>query len=430
MAALNELSLNSLVARLRDGATTSTAIVEDCLARVAAREPVVGAWQYLDPDGARAQAARRDDEAPNSRLHGIPIGLKDIIDTADMPTAYGSPIYADHRPKEDAICVQRLRAAGTVILGKTVTTEFASRYPGKTSNPHNAAFTPGGSSSGSAAAVADKMVPLAFGTQTSGSVIRPAAYCGIIGFKPSYDWTDFTGIKHLASSFDTLGYYVRSLDDLPIVHDILGAQQLPGAEDDDETRPSFALCRTPAWSKAEPAAQALLEDVAQRLSAAGAAVRDFDLPPPFARVYDSHTTVMQFEGARHLAREATEHWDMMSADAQSLVEKGRAHTEEKAAQARHTLDGYRKEFARLLGDDVVITLSAPGEAPKGLDFTGDPEFNRFWTSLYVPCLHLPVDTGPQGLPLGVTLAARIGHEARVVSAGRWAAGKLGLPLFG
>jgi Asp-tRNA(Asn)/Glu-tRNA(Gln) amidotransferase A subunit family amidase len=430
MAALNELSLNSLVARLRDGATTSTAIVEDCLARVAAREPVVGAWQHLDPDGARAQAARRDDEAPNSRLHGIPIGLKDIIDTADMPTAYGSPIYADHRPKEDAICVQRLRAAGTVILGKTVTTEFAHRHPGKTTNPHNSAFSPGGSSSGSAAAVADRMVPLAFGTQTGGSVIRPAAYCGIVGFKPSYDWTDFTGIKHLASTFDTLGYYVRSLDDLPIVHDILGSQQLPGAETDDQTAPAFALCRTPAWSKAEPAAQALLEDVAKRLSAAGAAVRDLDLPPPFARIYDAHTIIGQFETARHLAREAAEHWDMLSDAAQSTIEKGRGQDADRVSRARHTLDGYRKEFARLLGDDVIVTLSAPGEAPKGLDFTGDAEFNRFWTSLYVPCLHLPVDTGPQGLPLGVTLAARIGHEARVVSAGRWAAAKLGLPLFG
>jgi len=430
MAALNELSLSGLVARLRQGATTSCAIVEDCLARIAAREPAVGAWQYLDRDGALAQAARRDDEEPNSRLHGIPIGLKDIIDTADMPTTYGSPIYAGHRPREDAICVQRLRAAGAVILGKTVTTEFAHRHAGKTTNPHNAAFSPGGSSSGSAAAVADMMVPLAFGTQTGGSVIRPAAYCGIVGFKPSYDWTDFTGVKHLASSFDTLGYYVRSLDDLPIVHDILGSQQLPGVEANDTSRPSFALCRTPAWSQAEGAAQALLEDVAGRLSAAGATVRDLDLPPPFARIYDAHTTIGQFETARYLSREAAEHWDMLSAAARSTIEKGRTQSEEKAVKARHTLEGYRREFARLLGDDIVVTLSAPGEAPKGLTSTGDAVFNRFWTSLYVPCLHLPVDTGPQGLPLGVTLAARIGHEARVVAAGRWAAAKLGLPLFG
>jgi amidase len=430
MAALNELSLSSLVARLREGAATSVAIVEDCLARIAAREPVVGAWQFLDKEGALTQARRLDDEEPNSRLHGIPIGLKDIMDTADMPTAYGSPIYADHRPNEDAISVQRLRAAGAVLLGKTVTTEFAHRHPGKTTNPHNAAFTPGGSSSGSAAAVADKMIPLAFGTQTGGSVIRPAAYCGIVGFKPSYDWTDFTGVKHLVASFDTLGYYVRSLDDLPFVHDILGSQQLPGAESDGDAAPSFALCRTPAWSKAEPAAQALVEDVAKRLAAAGAPVRDLDLPPPFARVYDAHTLIGQFETARYLAREAKEHWDMLSPAAQATIEKGRNRSEEKAARSRHTLDAYREEFARLLGDDIVITLSAPGEAPKGLESTGSAEFNRFWTALYVPCLHLPVDTGPQGLPLGVTLAARIGQEARVVSAGRWAARKLGLPLFG
>ncbi|MGH6622089.1 MAG: amidase, partial [Alphaproteobacteria bacterium] len=166
------------------------------------------------------------------------------------------------------------------------------------------------------------------------------------------------------------------------------------------------------------------------LSAAGAPVRDLDLPPPFARIYDAHTTLMQFEMARHLAREAAEHWDMVSRPTQSFIEAGRNCPDDKAAQARFTLDGSRKEFARLLGDDVVVTLSAPGEAPKGLESTGETTFNRFWTALYVPCLHLPVDTGPQGLPLGVTLSARIGHEARVVSAGRWAAGKLGLPLFG
>ena len=296
--------------------------------------------------------------------------------------------------------------------------------------PTTPPITPGGSSSGSAAAVADRMIPLAFGTQTGGSVIRPAAYCGIVGFKPSYDWTDFTGIKHLAASFDTLGYYVRSLDDLPMVHDILGTQQLPGAEADDAARPSFALCRSPAWSQAEPAAQALLEDVAKRISAAGAAVRELDLPPPFARIYDAHTMIGQFETARYLAREATEHWDMLSEAARKTIEKGRGESEERAAQARHTLEGYRKDFARLLGDDVIVTLSAPGEAPKDLQSTGEATFNRFWTSLYVPCLHLPVDTGPQGLPLGVTLAARIGQETKLVAAGRWVAGKLGLPLFG
>ena len=429
MAALHELSLCSLVSRLRAGTTTSVAIVEDCLARIDAREAVVGAWQHVDRDTALAQAARRDDEEPNSRLHGIPIGLKDIIDTADMPTTYGSPIYAGHRPKEDAIAVQRLRAAGAVILGKTVTTQFAHRTPGKTTNPHNPAHTPGGSSSGSAAAVADQMAPLTFGTQTGGSVIRPAAYCGVVGFKPSYGWTDFTGVKPLSASFDTLGYYVRSLDDLPIVHDVLGTQQLPGA-DDEAPRPSFALCRTPAWQKAEAPAQALLEDVAQRISAVGAPIRDLDLPPPFARVYDAHTTVMQYEMARCLAREAAEHWDLVSPPTRAFIEAGRGCADAKAAQARYTLEGFRRDFARLLGDEVIVTLSAPGEAPKGLESTGDTTFNRFWTALYVPCLHLPVGTGPQGLPLGVTLAARIGQEARVVSAGRWVAAKLGLPLFG
>lgn len=430
MAALNELSLSTLAGRLRDGSATATGIVEDCLARIEAREGTVGAWQYLDADAALDQARRRDGEDPKSHLHGIPIGLKDIMDTADMPTTYGSPIYAGHRPDVDAISVQRLRAAGAVFLGKTVTTEFASRFPGKTTNPHNAAYTPGGSSSGSAAAVADNMVPLAFGTQTAGSVIRPAAFCGIVGFKPSYDWTDFTGIKHLSAAFDTLGYYVRSLDDLPLVYDILAPERLPGPASDPGPAPSFALCRTPAWSQADEPAQNVLEDAAGRLSAAGAAVRDLDLAPPFARIYDAHTRISRFETVRHLAREAAENWDQLSESAQSSIEFGRDITEEKAAQARFTLDGARKDFARLLGDDVVVTLSACGEAPKGLEWTGDAVFNRFWTALYVPCLHLPVDSGPQGLPLGITLATRRGQEAKVVAAGRWAARALDLPVFG
>lgn len=430
MAALHELSLYGLVDRLRKGETTSTAIVEACLERIEAREPTVGAWQHLDPEAALAQAARRDDEEAKSRLHGIPIGLKDIVDTAAMPTTYGSPIYENYIPTEDAICVQRLRAAGAVFLGKTVTTEFASSFAGNTTNPHNVAHSPGGSSSGSAAAVADNMIPTALGTQTGGSVIRPAAYCGIIGFKPSYDWTDFTGVKHLAATFDTLGYYVRSLDDLPIVHDILGSHHLPGAETTDLDTPTFALCRTLAWQQAEPSAQAVLEDVAKRISAAGAGVRELDLPPPFARVYDAHTALGNFEAGRHLSREAAEEWDRLSPAIQSKITAGRALPEEKVVQSRYVLEGARRDFARLQGDDVILTLSAPGEAPKGLESTGNAVFNRFWTSLYVPCLHLPVDTGPQGLPLGITLAGRIGQEAKVVAAGRWVAAKLGLDLFG
>ncbi len=430
MTDLHTLSLSALAARLRAGDTTATAIAEACLARVEAREDTVKAWQFVDPERVLEQAARRDRETPSSALHGVPVGLKDIIDTEDMPTTYGSPIYADHTPRKDAIMVQRLRAAGAVLMGKTVTTQFAHRFPGKTANPRNPAHTPGGSSSGSAAAVVDDMTPLAFGTQTSGSVIRPAAYCGVIGFKPSFGWTDFTGAKHLAASLDTLGYYVRSLDDLPLVHAVLNSDALPGAETTDIAAPNFALCRTPVWDRADECAQALAEATADRLGNAGAGLRTLDLDSGFARVLEAQDTVLEYEMARHLATERSENWDLIAAPTQEFIRRGEDCSEEKIADARYVFDQARADFTKALGDDIAITLSAPGEAPKGLDSTGNALFNRMWTALHVPCLHLPVDAGPQGLPLGVTLIARKGHEQRLVAAGRWAATALDLPLFG
>lgn len=430
MTDLQTLSLSAMANRLRDGSATATALAEACLARVEAREGTVGAWQHIDPERVLEQAVRRDGETPSSALHGIPIGLKDIIDTEDMPTTYGSPIYADHTPRKDAIMVQRLRAAGAVLMGKTVTTQFAHRFPGKTANPRNPAHTPGGSSSGSAAAVADDMTPLAFGTQTSGSVIRPAAYCGVIGFKPSFGWTDFTGAKNLAASLDTIGYYVRSLDDLPIVHSVLASDALPGPETTDITAPNFALCRTPVWDQAEDCAQAVLETTAERFGGAGAGLRDLDLDASLAPVFDAQDTVLQYEMARHLAIEREENWDLIAPPTQDFIRAGLDCSEEKIAGARYIFGQARSDFAKALGDDIAITLSAPGEAPAGLHSTGNALFNRMWTALHVPCLHLPVGTGPMGLPLGVTLVARKGHEQRLVAAGRWAAKALDLPLFG
>ncbi len=430
MTDLHTLSLSAMATRLRDGSTTATALAEACLARVEAREGTVGAWQHIDPERVLQQAARRDNETPNNALHGIPIGLKDIIDTEDMPTTYGSPIYTDHTPRKDAIMVQRLRAAGAVLMGKTVTTQFAHRFPGKTANPRNPAHTPGGSSSGSAAAVADNMTPLAFGTQTSGSVIRPAAYCGVIGFKPSFGWTDFTGTKNLAASLDTLGYYVRSLDDLPLVHAALASDALPGPETTDIAAPKFAICRTPVWDQAEDCAQAVVETTAERLNGAGADMRDLDVDASLAPVFDAQDTVLQYEMARHLAAEREENWDLIAPPTQDFIRAGLDCSEEKIAEARYVFGQARSDFAKALGDDIAIALSAPGEAPEGLHATGNALFNRMWTALHVPCLHLPVDTGPQGLPLGVTLVARKGHEQRLVAAGRWAANALDLPLFG
>jgi len=430
MTEIADLPLATLAARIAEGALTATRVVEACLARIDAREDIVRAWEHLDRSGALAAAAECDRAAAKGPLHGVPVGIKDVIETADMPTTYGSPIYKGYRPAADAACVARLRAAGAIVLGKTVSTQFAHRTPGRTTNPWNPAHTPGGSSSGSAAAVADRMVPLALGTQTAGSVIRPAAYCGVVGFKPSYGWTPFTGVKNLSASVDTLGYYVRSLDDLPRVYSALGDEAL----DDDgaipDTAPGFALCRTPVWESAEPAGRAILEETAERLASAGAPLRDLDLDAAFAAVFDAHTTVMQYEMARHLADERRNHWDLISPPTQNAIAAGERFTNVAYDAALATMATARRRFAALLGEaEVVLTLSAPGEAPEGLAWTGNADFNRMWTSLHVPCLHLPVDRSANGLPLGVTLAARIGEERRLVAAARWAARAMDLPLF-
>jgi amidase len=430
MTDINDLPLSTLAARIADGALTATALVEACLTRIDAREETVKAWEHIDRDGALAAAADCDKSAPKGPLHGIPVGIKDVIETGDMPTTYGSPIYKGHQPESDATCVARLRAAGAIVLGKTVSTQFAHRTPGNTTNPWNPAHTPGGSSSGSAAAVADRMVPLALGTQTAGSVIRPAAFCGIVGFKPSFGWTPFTGAKNLSASVDTLGYYVRSLDDLPRVHAALGGTALDDSGAIPETPPPVALCHTPAWDKAEAPGRTILEETAERLASAGAPLRQLELDASFAAIFDAHTTVMEYEMFRHLATERRDHWDQISPPTQEYIAAGEQCSEESYAAACGVLEQTRANFSELLGDgEIVIAPSAPGEAPEGLGWTGNADFNRMWTSLHVPCLHLPVDRGPKGLPLGVTLIARVGEEKKLVAAGRWTARALDLPLF-
>lgn len=430
MTDIADLPLATLAARIAEGALTATAVVEACLARIDAREDTVHAWQYLDRKGALEAAAACDKTDPTGLLHGIPVGIKDVIETADLPTTYGSPIYQGHRPTADADCVARLRAAGAIVLGKTVTTQFAHRTPGPTANPRNPTHTPGGSSSGSAAAVADGMVPLALGTQTAGSVIRPAAFCGIVGFKPSFAWTPFAGVKNLAASVDTLGYYVRSLDDLPRVHAALGGAALDDSGAISDTPPAIALCRTPVWDKADESGRAVLEETAGRLAAEGAPMRTLDLDSDFADVFDAHTTVMNYEMVRHLAVERRGHWDMISAPTRDSILSGEKITDAHYADACGVLETARARFPALLREgEIVIAPSAPGEAPRGLSWTGNADFNRMWTSLHVPCLHLPVDTGPMGLPLGVTLTAAIGEARKLVAAGRWAAQALDLPLF-
>ncbi|MFN4088141.1 MAG: amidase [Alphaproteobacteria bacterium] len=419
MSAPHEMDALSAAAEIAAGRLTSEYLVRSCLERIEARDGAVRAWEFLDPEMALAEAVRRDAEEPRSPLHGVPVGVKDIVATHDMPTANGSPIYAGHRPAWDAACVALLRAAGMVVLGKTVTTEFAMRHPGKTRNPHDPGHTPGGSSSGSAAAVADGMVPLAIGTQTAGSVIRPASYCGCVGFKPTYGRIARAGVKMLGESLDTIGCMARSVPDAAAFAAVM--EGVPIAPFEPRTSPPrVAYCRTPAWPDAEPELEPAMLEGLERLRSAGAQIVERELPKSFDEAGDAHTVVMSYEGYRSLAWEFLEQPEKLSQAIKDYTGPGRDIARERYDWARRVQAACRAEFYQMfLGIDVVLTPAAPGEAPAGLAFTGSPVFNRIWTLLGVPCVTVPGLKGPRGLPIGLQVVGPAGHAAAALAAAAW-----------
>ena len=396
-------------------------LVAACLERIAARETVVGAWQYLDPDAALAAARRCDASAPSGPLHGIPIAVKDLIDTADMPTGYGSAIYLRHRPVADAACVALARAAGAIVLGKTVTTEFACFTPGKTANPHNPGHTPGGSSSGSAAAVGDGMVPLAFGTQTAGSVIRPASYCGIAGYKPSFGTIPRAGVKMLADSLDTVGTMARNIADAAFFAGVVAGRPALRDAGMPDAAPRFALYRTPIWDEADPAAAAALDHARAALERAGAQVDEIAVPPEHRSLTEAQQTIMGFELVRGLAHERLQHSAELSPSLAQLLDAGMTvGAPEYDAAVAETTAARAGLAAFFAGCDAILTPAAPGEAPRGLGHTGNPVFNRMWTLLGTPCVTLPALWGADGLPTGIQLVGRIGDDARLLAAALFA----------
>jgi Asp-tRNA(Asn)/Glu-tRNA(Gln) amidotransferase A subunit family amidase len=425
MTAANRLSAAEAVAQLSSGALTAEALMRACLERAEERA-AVKAWIWLDPEQALTQACAADRAGRPGLLAGLPIAVKDIIDTADMPTGHGSPIYGGNRPFADAACVALLRMAGATIIGKTVTTEFANRFPGATVNPHNPAHTPGGSSSGSAAAVADFQVPAGLGTQTGGSTIRPAAYCGVVGYKPSFGEFSRSGIKLQCHNLDTLGIICRSLDDLPLVRAALLAAPAQPIER-GTTGPRIGVCRTPAWAEAEPATQALIEKTASRLAEAGARVGDVNFMPAFATILDQHRRIFAFEAARNYAYEYETHNELVSQVLRdTLLTPGRELPLAAYIEAIETAEAFRRHLDDLFDEfDVLLTPSAPGEAPKGLDSTGGPNFNSIWTLAWTPCLTQPAGTGPGGLPLGVQLVGPRFRDEALFAAAAWVAARLG-----
>jgi len=422
--------------RIRDGVLSSEELVQECLERIRALEPKVQAWQFLDEEHALAQARACDERKrsgePTGPLHGVPVGVKDIIDTADMPTENGTALHEGRTPRDDAAVVRMLRAAGAVILGKTVTTECAYFNPGKTRNPHNPEHTPGGSSSGSAAAVGAGMVPLALGSQTAGSVIRPAAFCGAYGFKPTHGLIPRTGVLALSRTLDHVGLFARSIDDLALL-----LEQLQGYDErDPDTRPRaripfrsvareepplepmFAFVKTPHWERMDSDAK---EAYAELREALGKQVEEVQVFVSGSEPWDWHRTIMEAEMAANLEPLWSKGAEKLSEKLRALLERGketRALDYQRALRRiAPTVEGFDELFMQRY--DAIITPPALGTAPKGLASTGDPAFCSVWTLLGMPAITLPLMQGENGLPLGVQLVGRKGYDARLLRTARW-----------
>jgi Asp-tRNA(Asn)/Glu-tRNA(Gln) amidotransferase A subunit family amidase len=415
MADLFRLSASEAAARIGEGKLTSEALVRSCLERIDSREAQVKAWVHLDREFALGQARECDKSANRGPLHGIPFAAKDIMDTADLPAEYGSPIYKGNRPKADAACVALSRAAGGVLLGKTVTTEFASRSPlGYTTNPHNPQHTPGGSSSGSAAAVGDFMVPLGFGTQTVGSVIRPAAFCGCIGYKPSFGEFSTQGVKQNTASFDTVGLFARAVEDLALFRAALTGFAAKPLSAIPVNNLKIGFCRL-FWDRAEEYTKKFLEGAAGALARAGAKVTDVDLGKPFEQFETMGRRINDFEFSRGLTWERQHHWDLLSQFQRDKCAGWLNISYEQYREAEDVLKKCRNHLADAMKDlDLLLTPSAPGEAPAGLASTGDTSFNILSTWTYTPCLTLPVFTGPSGLPVGIQLIGQRNQDHRML----------------
>lgn len=437
---LNWLSATDMVRMMHDGAISAEQLMQACLGRVHEADGEVQAWAFLDEQHALAQARARDRDRAEGRplgpLHGVPVGIKDIMDTCDMPTEDGTVLHAGRTPARDATVVASLRAAGAVIMGKTVTTECATYTPGKTRNPHNPGHTPGGSSSGSAAAVAAGMVPLALGSQTNGSIIRPAAFCGVLGFKPTHGLISRHGVMKLSRTLDHIGAFARSIEDVALVSETLVGWDA----NDPDTRlraavpfreiaaqepplePLLAFVKPPVWDRADAETKEAFGELAEQLKDRMVAV---ELPASTAEALEWHRIIMEAEMAANLDREYEQGRERLSESLRAQLARGRELKvlDYQRALARIALlnEGFDEIFERC---DALITPAAAGTAPQGLDSTGDPSFCTLWTLCGMPALSLPLMQGQNGLPLGVQLVGPRDSDARLLRTARWLTGRL------
>jgi len=410
------LSALDLARRIEAGALTPTAAIDLCAQAIDAREAEIGAFVSLDLAGARRQA-----QAPGLAalpLRGLPVGVKDIFDTVDFATEFGSPIYKGNRPRQDAALVALVRRAGGLVLGKTVTTELAFLQPAKTRNPHNPARSPGGSSSGSAAGVAAGMFPIAIGSQTGGSVIRPAAYCGVAGFKPSYRLLPTPGIKHFSVYLDTAGLFAAGVADVAYAAAAITGRDLR-VDQGKPAAPRIGLARTHVWGEASAAMQGAVERAAKAAAAAGARVSEPAWPPLLRDAFMAHPTIQDYEAYRTLAFEYDRHRDALSPILRGMLDKAAAITADDYDAARRTVKRARQALADLMADiDVLLTPSAPSAAP-GPETTGPAIFNRLWTLMGTPCVNVPGLKDPTGLPLGVQIVGRFGRDHQALMAAQF-----------
>ena len=436
----NALSAVAAADKIRAGSLTSAALVQACLDRIAETDPTLKAWAHLDPEHALAQAAELDAirraGMPLGPLHGVPVGLKDIVDTVDFPTERGTPIFAGRRPDADAAIVDRLREAGAVILGKTVTTELAFVHANETRNPHDPERSPGGSSSGSAAAVAAYHVPLAVGTQTNGSVIRPASFCGTVGFKPTRGVISRRGVLQTSVSLDQLGVFARTLEDAALLADVLGGydpadtlsyarprpRMLDGVRSEPPVAPDLVWLDMPYHDRLTDDARAGLGEV---MAALGGRVERLPVSDKMAGLIEAQRIIHEYEICQHLAQTFTSHWDRISPTLQPIVTRGRAIGAAQYTDALGVMNSAAAWFASFFHDyDAVIAPSAAGEAPKFGGGTGDPIFCTIWTLCGLPAVTLPLLTGANGLPVGVQLIGAAERDDRLLRTAGWLVNRL------
>lgn len=435
MEQLNWLTATQAAQGIRDGLFSSEDLVQACINQIEVKEPEVQAWAFFDAEHALAQAKQADGNRaagmPLGPLHGVPVGIKDIIDTGDMPTEDGTPLHAGRNPWHDAKVVDLLRRAGAIIMGKTVTTEMATYTPGKTRNPHNPAHTPGGSSSGSAAAVATGMVPLALGTQTNGSLIRPASYCGVFGFKPTRGLISRQGILRQSERLDQVGGFARTIEDVALLGEVLAAYDadepgmLPRADipmsrvcsEEPPFAPKLALIKTPWWNQLDEDTREGFGELVEHLRDS---VGEFALPDSAAAVLDWHQSIMEADLAANYETEYERGADKLSAPLREQLARGSAVTAVDYLRALARIpvvtDALDEIFDRY---DAIITPAASGAAPVGLASTGNPMYCTLWTFCGMPAISLPILQSGDGMPVGVQLVGRVGDDARLLRTARW-----------